>query len=102
MRSSRIPDATDLAILKANGALDFDTDNGVLCGVFDAEGVRVGFGDANFSSDAPQITCRESDAVRLEVNQSGARISYKDKNFTVREVQPDGTGMMTLVLDADE
>lgn len=100
MRSSRIPDSTELAILKANGALRFDTENGALWALFDDAGVRVGFDVGVVDSHSPQLTCRSLDIERLMIGK-GARISRAGRDFVVRDSQPDGTGQTTLVLDEE-
>jgi hypothetical protein len=99
MRSSRIPEATELAMLKANGALLFNTEHGDLWGIFDDGHVGVQMDRAELNSSSPQIECLTSDAERCHVNSSGARISHKGETFEVRDAQPDGTGHTFLILD---
>lgn len=99
MRSSRIPESTELAILKANGALLFQTEMGSLWAVFDDTGVRANFSDAAVNSTSPQLTCRSCDVERLQLNVQGAAVSRETRAFEVRELIPDGTGSTVLILD---
>lgn len=87
-------------MLKANGALCFDTDNGKLWALFDDAGVRVSFDQGAVDDHAPQLTCRTSDVEALELGK-GSRISRQDRNFNVRECQADGAGQTILTLDEE-
>ena len=89
-------------MLKALGALSFDTDNGALWAIFDDAGVRVDFPEGAVDSHAPQLTCLTSDVKRLEL-AAGAKIGRGDRAFTVRgKPLHDGTGHTTLILDEDK
>jgi len=70
------------------------TVGGVACrGVFDAA-YRDTLGMANA---APQLLVRESDLPTLAVGQSAV---IPAGTFTVRAIEPDGTGMATLILES--
>jgi hypothetical protein len=44
----------------------------------------------------PMLTCRESDVVGVAV---GAAATVRGLAYTVREIQPDGTGVVGLMLE---
>ena len=82
--------------------VDWDTGlyNGstTISGIFDNEyiGVSAG-GDIDVESASPAFTCQTSDVPSAD---HGDTLVVNSVTYTVRGVQPDGTGMTVLVLEA--
>lgn len=67
--------------------------------IFDNEySVVQGVGDAGMGIPAPQSLCKASDAPNVAV---GDRLAVAGTNYYVQEVQPDGTGLVLLILSKD-
>lgn len=66
-----------------------------IAGIFDDEyrGVNLQGGDIRTTS--PQVLCKVADVEDVSL---GALITINSKNYTVIERQPDGTGLITLIL----
>lgn len=65
--------------------------------IFDADYVAVDVGTGVMSSVGPVILCDESDAAVAAVVE-GTAVIVNAVNYTVAEIQPDGTGMTMLRL----
>jgi hypothetical protein len=96
MRSSRIPAATELAMLRANGALTFLHERGSIVAIYDEEFVLTG-ADAQIEGSAPALTCRTDDVERLKIIK-GDVIRADGFEKKVARIAPDGTGQTILVL----
>ncbi len=67
--------------------------------IFDNEySVVQGVGDTGMGIPAPQSLCKASDAPNVAV---GDRLAVAGTNYYVQEVQPDGTGLVLLILSKD-
>ena len=65
-----------------------------IAGLFDEE--YVGVGDIPIESSGPAVTCRTSD---LSDVTHGASLVIEAITYTIRAVQPDGTGITVLRLE---
>ncbi len=92
-------DADRLEMIKSLGGRLVRTDAGVVYALYDAEGTPVDFEGARGNSTAPQITARTADVLRLGINLRGASVTIDDREYTVREHLPDGTGLSIVILD---
>lgn len=63
--------------------------------IWDDGYLEVPIGDAGVESVQPMIHCRTADVAN--VSESSA-MSYGGTNYTVKNIQPDGTGTSTLHL----
>lgn len=90
-----------LALLEATGAETFDVDDpaDTLTGVFDTIHEQGVLGDTTVSLKRTQIECRQSDADRFGLTKGSVvtRIA-SGEIYRVRELEPDGVGMVVLVL----
>jgi len=70
-------------------------------GIFDNAHLMVDAGNAGVSSTAPVITCRTDDLAGLLYGnaRSGDQIRIGSDYYTVTDVQADGTGMTTLIME---
>lgn len=66
----------------------------VITGIFDADYVAVG--DMAVESSGPALTCRSADVSGLSLGQS---VTISAQAYTVRSIQPDGTGVTVLRLE---
>lgn len=64
-------------------------------GIFDHEYVEVFGGDAGHESALPVFTCRTADAPNAAHDDP---LVVDGNNYTVRQVQDDGTGITRLIL----
>ena len=55
---------------------------------------------AKFSSTGPKFTCRRQDLP--DGGKQGSKLTVDDVTYRVHDKQPDGTGMIVLVLMEDE
>lgn len=82
------------------------TDGGSFSANFDDAFVAAVFSDGpRMDSSAPQITCATCDVERTGLRQGMSlelKVKCETKRFLVREHQPDGSGVSTLVLDEAE
>lgn len=88
-------------IIKPNGRDEF-----TILAIFDTRPVinpvalakaQVGFKDGmQNTGSAPQLRCRTSDVA--DVKAARALVSARGVDYSVWDVQPDGTGMSTLIL----
>ena len=69
--------------------------------IFDAAHFVVTGGDASVSSVAPVLTCRADDFVATAAGkpQRGDTATVAGGSYRVTEVQPDGTGMLQLIME---
>lgn len=91
-------DADRLAMIRALGGVVISTAYGSLDGLFDDEFVSVGE-MAPVDSSGPTLIVRSSDAKTHALDQ-GIEISIDGAPYIVRGIQPDGTGMTRLQLEA--
>lgn len=82
------------AILSGLGGLTVHGPRGTFVGVLETE--YVGVGDVD--SAAPRLTADSANLMRCGVD-AGVALRIADDTYIVRSVQPDGTGMTTLVLE---
>jgi hypothetical protein len=68
------------------GASTFDA-------IFDHEYVEAG----HFAGEKPVAHCRESDISGVSL---GSTLTIGGTSYVVREIQPDGTGLALLILEA--
>lgn len=66
----------------------------VITAIFDADYVAVG--DMAVESSGPVLTCRTADVSGLSLGQS---VTIDAQAYTVRSIQPDGTGVTVLRLE---
>jgi hypothetical protein len=67
--------------------------------IFDNEySVAQTAGETDMGIPAPQALCKVSDAPKVAV---GDRLEVAGTNYYVQEVQPDGTGVVLLILSKD-
>lgn len=80
--------------------IEVSTDTGrVFTGIIDAN--FAGIGDpAPVESAALQLICRSQDVIDHEI-AAGTVLTVEETSYTVRGVQPDGTGITTLILEAE-
>lgn len=99
-------DADRLATIQGLGGQLVRTDRGNFCAILDSDFSSAGFSDgARVNSESPQLTCRTSDVKRLQLDEGAELDTLVDgvaSRYSVREHQPDGTGMSVLVLDQIE
>lgn len=91
-------DADRLAMIRALGGVVISTSFGTLEGLFEADFVPVG-DTALVESFGPKVTVRSSDAKSARIEQ-GLEIRLDGTAYVVRGIQPDGAGMITLLLEA--
>ena len=66
--------------------------------IFDAEHLAVsGLGEVAVSSAAPQIVCRAAD-LPADAAQ-GDTVTVDAATYAVRDIRPDGTGVVTVLLE---
>lgn len=90
-----------LAAIQALGGQLVTTDTGSFWAIFDNNHVTVQSDTGHQQDDsAPQLTMRTSDAERAGL-QKGTILKLLKSGalFVVRDAQPDGTGMSTIILD---
>lgn len=97
-------DADRLATIQGLGGQLVRTDRGNFCAILDSDFSAASFSDgARVNSESPHLTCRTSDVKRLQLDVTGTvldtQVDGETRRYSVREHQPDGTGMSVLVLD---
>ena len=65
-------------------------------GIFDNEFFEAGVGEVGVAFQQPRFLCRTSD---VSSAAEGDAITINSVAYTIRVVQPDGTGTTTLVLE---
>jgi len=96
MYSSRIPSSTDLQILRACGAIRFETDSGPLWAIFDD--AFMADIDDHIEGTGPRLSaCRSCDIERLGIRKDSVLI-LGDRSYRVDRVEPDGTGISVVIL----
>ena len=73
------------------------TSGGAFLGVFDDDHIAVG--DVPVDSSAPSLMCMSSDVTAAGIT-AGAELQIDGAAYVVRSVQPDGTGVTMLRLEA--
>lgn len=93
-------DATRLAVIKAGGGETFDTGyTESLWAIFDIPTIDSDGAIVAVQNRQPELACRESDVVAHSlVKQSPIRRIVDDKQYSVRKIAVDGTGMATIML----
>ena len=66
-----------------------------IAGIFDKEYYPIDIGEAEFESSEPRFLCAVCD---LGYIKNGSVLKICDVDYTVRSKQPDGTGLVSLVL----
>jgi len=66
-------------------------------GIFDNEYFEVDTGQANISSSVPMLMCRTLDVDDVIY---GHKVTIDNNDYKVRDIQPDGTGITNLILEA--
>lgn len=73
-----------------------------MTGIFDNAHIMVELsGESSVSTVAPALTCRSDDFESLSAGKprQGDSMTIAATSYMVRDVQPDGTGMITLILE---
>jgi hypothetical protein len=84
-------DFADVAVVEpADGAPSFEVK-----GIFDAPHVLGQARDVRIVTDRPTLMCRSVDGERIKRED---RLTVKGQTYDVLEVEPDGTGVSTVVL----
>lgn len=65
--------------------------------IFDNDYYEVDTGQVNISSSQPACMCETSDIVNVIY---GHTVTIDGNNYKVRDIQPDGTGITLLILEA--
>lgn len=68
-----------------------------ISGIFDNEYIGVPSGDIDVESASPAFTCQTSDVPSAD---HGDTLVVNSVTYTVRGVQPDGTGITVLLLES--
>ena len=89
-------DSDRLAMIRGLGGVSMISPRGPLEGLFESD--YVGVGDVAVDSSSPRLTARSSDISSLAIS-SGVALQHGQDVYFVRSVQPDGSGMTTLVLE---
>lgn len=84
----------DLAAFFADFGAPVALGAATFAGIFDAEALAAMGG--MFDATGPQVLCRSSDVAAAT---GGSPISVRGVAYTVRSIQPDGTGMTLLRLE---
>lgn len=67
-------------------------------GIFDNEFFEAAVGEVGVAIQQPRFVCRSSD---ISAAVEGDALTVNSVAYTIRVVQPDGTGVTTLVLEED-
>ncbi|MBU1864257.1 MAG: hypothetical protein KKH94_11380 [Candidatus Omnitrophica bacterium] len=67
-------------------------------GIFDDEFRALNIQDGQIASSGPQVICKSADVATVGLN---AVITINAVEYKVKERQPDGTGLTTLILSKD-
>lgn len=72
-----------------------------LSGIFDADHLMIETGESQVSTTAPMFLCRTSDLATLTLGNAreGDALTIASALYIVRDVQADGTGMTTLIME---
>jgi hypothetical protein len=90
-------DADRLAMIRALGGVVISTSYGTCDALF--ENAYVGVGDMPVESTSPQLTVRSSDVDKFRL-AAGLEVTVDGEAYIIRSVQPDGTGMTILGIEA--
>ena len=86
-----LADFADLAVVEpADGAPSFEVK-----GIFDAPQVVAQARDVRAVVDKPTLMCSSVDGAKIKRED---RLTVKGRSFDVLEVEPDGTGVSTVIL----
>lgn len=88
--------ADDLTILMADGETAV-IDGSNVKGHFEHEHDPVQAGMVEFSVQSASFTCKTSDVSSVA---EGETVTISGSSYTVTDVQPDGTGVTMLILEA--
>lgn len=80
----------EATVLPADGSESF-----TVSGIFDAPHVLGQSKDVRIVTDRPTLMCRSVDAERIKRED---RLQVKGQTYDVLEVEPDGTGVSTVVM----
>lgn len=91
-------DADREAMLVGLGGSSVTGPGGQLTGVLEREYFAAG-DETAVDSSAPRLIVRTAEAKRARV-EHGVSVTVEGEIYTVRSVQPDGTGITTCILEA--
>jgi len=89
-------EADRLAYLQALGE-EWSTPAGKLWAIFDNEYAEAS-GEVDVETRTPVLLCRESDAKAQSIGK-GTAVTRAGRQYVVRRLEPDGVGMMRLILE---
>lgn len=79
------------------GSVSVSSPRGTFCAIF--ENLYFGDGDPPVETSRPQLQARSSDVQRLDL-RAGVVLTIGADRYVLRAIQPDGTGMTLLGLEA--
>ncbi|CDY77963.1 FIG00461427: hypothetical protein [Caballeronia glathei] len=85
----------DAAVVRDLADDDIKVDGVPVPGMFAAPWLGPDLGHQRTQLDHPQVSVRDSDAVRM---REGSVVEVGEERYTVFELQPDGTGWTVLLL----
>ena len=85
----------DAAVVRDLADDDIKVDGVPVPGMFAAPWLGPDLGHQRTQLDHPQVSVRDSDAVRM---REGSVVEIGEERYTVFELQPDGTGWTVLLL----
>lgn len=85
----------DAAVVRDLADDDIKVDGVPVPGMFAAPWVGPDLGHQRTQLDHPQVSVRDSDAVRM---REGSVVEVGEERYTVFELQPDGTGWTVMLL----
>ncbi|TCK43465.1 hypothetical protein B0G84_1801 [Paraburkholderia sp. BL8N3] len=85
----------DAAVVRDLADDDIKVDGVPVPGMFAAPWLGPDLGHQRTQLDHPQVSVRDSDAVRM---REGSIVEIGEERYTVFELQPDGTGWTVLLL----
>ena len=85
----------DAAVVRDLADDDIKVDGLPVPGMFAAPWLGPDLGHQRTQLDHPQVSVRDSDAVRM---REGSVVEIGEERYTVFELQPDGTGWTVMLL----
>lgn len=85
----------DAAVVRDLADDDIKVDGVPVPGMFAAPWLGPDLGHQRTQLDHPQVSVRDSDAVRM---REGSVVEIGEERYTVFELQPDGTGWTVMLL----
>lgn len=72
-----------------------------IAGIFDSDHLMIDAGQAGVTSSAPVFTCTADDLAGLVIGRAraGDLLTIAGVTYAVTEPRPDGTGMVSLILE---